>query len=102
MLRVLRTMVPMRMAQNIGVFVRSTLSEAGDDDLIAPWDDKMIAVDDQSMNGVIFPHVRAARRALKQGDRARAEELARAIVQAWGVADAEVPAVAEMRKLVTD
>ncbi|MBL8742429.1 MAG: hypothetical protein JNK04_15075 [Myxococcales bacterium] len=49
--------------------------------------------------GVTMAHVREARRAAKRGDKKRASELARAVVQAWGGADVPVPAVDEMRAL---
>ncbi len=41
-----------------------------------------------------------ARRAFKQGDHTRARELAQKVVDAWEVADAVVPAVAEMKALL--
>ena len=50
--------------------------------------------------GVSDATPREARRALEQGDRARARELAQKVVTAWEVADATVPAVAEMRALL--
>ncbi len=43
---------------------------------------------------------REALRAFKQGDRARARELAQKVIDAWEVADAVIPAVAEMRALL--
>ncbi len=44
---------------------------------------------------------REALRAFKQGDRARARELAQKVIDAWEVADAVIPAVAEMRTLLS-
>jgi hypothetical protein len=44
--------------------------------------------------------VRAAKRAAKRGDRARAKELAQKVVDAWSVADEIVPAVEEMKALL--
>ena len=43
---------------------------------------------------------REALRAFKQGDRARSRDLAQKVVDAWEVADAVIPAVAEMRALL--
>jgi serine/threonine protein kinase len=51
-------------------------------------------------NGASLAQVRAARRAAKRGDAARAQALAEQVIQAWSVADEPVPAVAEMRRLV--
>ncbi|MBV8756987.1 MAG: serine/threonine protein kinase [Deltaproteobacteria bacterium] len=51
-------------------------------------------------NGVEPAHVREALRAEKRGDVAKARELAKKVIDAWSVADTDVPAVAEMRKLV--
>jgi hypothetical protein len=49
----------------------------------------------------IHPAVaREARRAEKHGDRERARRLATRVVEAWGVADVPIPAVAEMRALL--
>jgi hypothetical protein len=50
--------------------------------------------------GVNLAHVRAARRAEKRGDKETARRLAQQVIDAWSVADEEVPAVADMRKLV--
>jgi predicted Ser/Thr protein kinase len=50
--------------------------------------------------GVSEADPREARRAFERGDRARAKELAKGVVQAWEVADGSVPAVAEMRALL--
>jgi hypothetical protein len=50
-------------------------------------------------NGADLAYVRAARRAAKRGDGARARELAQKVVDAWSVADEPVPAVAEMKAL---
>jgi hypothetical protein len=50
-------------------------------------------------NGADLAYVRAARRAAKRGDAARARELAQKVVDAWAVADTPVPVVEEMRAL---
>jgi len=51
-------------------------------------------------NGATLGHVRSARRAQAAGDRARARQLAAAVVAAWSHADDEPPALAQMRRLV--
>jgi predicted Ser/Thr protein kinase len=50
-----------------------------------------------AFNGAGLPHLRAARRAIEVGDRERAEQLVRRMVEAWSVADVPVPALAELR-----
>ncbi len=50
--------------------------------------------------GADLVYVREARRAEKRGDFTRARELAKKVIDAWSVADVDVPAVAEMTKLV--
>ena len=51
-------------------------------------------------NGVTLAHVHAARRALASGDLATARTLARQVVAAWSVADEDLPAKTEMRRLL--
>ena len=51
-------------------------------------------------NGAEPAHVREALRAEKRGDFDKARALAKQVIDAWSVADTDVPAVAEMRKLV--
>jgi hypothetical protein len=51
-------------------------------------------------NGATLGHVRAAHRALVQGDRERARQLAEQVIQAWGQADVVPPALVDMRELV--
>jgi hypothetical protein len=51
-------------------------------------------------NGATLGHVRAARRALARRDRGKARALAEKVIAAWSVSDEEVPAVAEMRRLL--
>jgi hypothetical protein len=46
------------------------------------------------------PHV--AKRALARRDRERARELAQSVVDAWSLADVDVPAVAEMKRLLAE
>jgi serine/threonine protein kinase len=52
------------------------------------------------LNGASPAMARAARRAAAKGERARAQELARRVIEAWSVADETVPAVEEMRRLL--
>lgn len=52
--------------------------------------------------GASLAHVRAARRAQAAGDTARARQLAERVVRAWSTADAPVPAVEEMRRLLDE
>ena len=59
-----------------------------------------IQLRNESLAGAHPAHVFEARRAAREGDSERARELARRIVDAWGAADVEVPAVDEMRALV--
>jgi hypothetical protein len=54
------------------------------------------------LNGATLGHVRAARRALGRRDRAKARALAEQVVDAWARADDVPPAVAELRRLVTE
>lgn len=49
-------------------------------------------------NGATLAHVRASRRALDAGDTARARVLARQVVDAWSVADDDVPVLRKLRE----
>jgi hypothetical protein len=51
-------------------------------------------------NGVDLAFVRAAKRSALRGDKARALELARKVVDAWSVADETIPSVTEMKALL--
>jgi hypothetical protein len=51
-------------------------------------------------NGANLAYVRGALRAEKRKDKETARRLAQAVVDAWSVADDDVPAVEEMRKLL--
>jgi hypothetical protein len=53
-------------------------------------------------NGVSLAHYRQARRLLAAGDRDQGRTLARRVLDAWSVADAPVPAVAELRRLLAE
>jgi hypothetical protein len=50
--------------------------------------------------GISLAHPREAERAAKAGDSGRARKLAQEVIDAWGVADVEVPAVTRMRALL--
>jgi len=71
---------------------------AGEPDLAARIDGRKMAY--RQLAGISEATPREARRAFARGDVARARELATSVVQAWEVADAVVPAVAEMRELL--
>jgi predicted Ser/Thr protein kinase len=71
---------------------------AGEPDLAARIDARKMLY--RQLAGVSEAAPREARRAFGRGDRARAKDLAKSVVQAWEVADATVPAVAEMRQLL--
>jgi serine/threonine protein kinase len=62
--------------------------------------EKAIADKAESLNGASLDTVREAERAAKRGDKRRAIELARQVIKAWYVADAPVPAVESMRRLL--
>jgi hypothetical protein len=57
-------------------------------------------VDDKVLHGASLATLRSARRAWARGDKARARELARRVVEAWKLVDTTVPAVAEMEALL--
>jgi serine/threonine-protein kinase len=78
----------------------TALERSGQDDLVARLDAPVLASRGR-YNGVELAHVRAARRAERSGDKATAKRLAVQVIAAWQVADVDVPAVAEMRKMVT-
>jgi hypothetical protein len=71
---------------------------AGEPDLAARIDARKMAY--RQLAGISEATPREARRAFNRGDRARAKELAKSVVQAWEVADATIPAVGEMRGLL--
>jgi hypothetical protein len=71
---------------------------AGEPDLAARLDARKMAF--TFIAGVSDAAPREASRALMRGDRKRAGDLARSVVQAWEVADVDVPALERMRVLV--
>jgi serine/threonine-protein kinase len=80
--------------------VSTAFERAGEDDLSARIDAPALARPGRG-NGVELAWVREARRAAKRGDAAPARKRAQEVIDAWSVADVEVPAVREMRKLIT-
>ncbi|KYF95441.1 hypothetical protein BE17_30825 [Sorangium cellulosum] len=62
--------------------------------------EEAIPDDSQALNGASLKTVREAERAARRGDRERAVELAQRVIRAWSVADAPIPAVESMRRLV--
>jgi hypothetical protein len=72
---------------------------AGDLELAERLDAPIVAKGGR-YNGIELAHVRAAWRAEKRGDKELAKKLAQQVIDAWSVADEEVPAVVEMRKLL--
>ena len=73
---------------------------AGEHDLAAKIDAQSLATGFDIFGGASSAHAREARRALARGDKDRARELAQKVVDAWGAADVQVPAVTEMRVLL--
>ncbi len=71
---------------------------AGERDLAARLDARKMAF--TIVAGISDAAPREAKRAFARGDRQKAIELARRVVQAWEVADVEIPAVAAMRALL--
>ena len=76
----------------------AAFERAGEKDLAARIDVRKMLY--RQIAGLSEATPREARRAFDRGDRARARELAKAVIKAWEVADAPVPAVAEMRALL--
>jgi hypothetical protein len=83
---------------DLGDAVPTALVAAGDLDLAAQLDAP--ALDGHGpFNGVSMAYVRAALAAARRGDRARATQLASAVIAAWQMADAPPAALAAMRRL---
>jgi tRNA A-37 threonylcarbamoyl transferase component Bud32 len=80
-------------------YLAIAFEHAGEDDLMEKVDAPTLAAPGR-YNGAELAHVRAARLAERRGDKDRAREMARRVIDAWSVADVEVPAVDEMRRLV--
>ena len=84
--------------QIIEILPTEAFERAGEPDLAARLDARKLAY--TFIAGVSEAAPREAKRAFAAGDKARAKGLAEKVVQAWEVADVEVPAVAEMRALL--
>jgi hypothetical protein len=74
---------------------------AGEHDLAVKVDQQSLAAGFDTFGGASPAHAREARRALAKGDKDRARELAQKVIDAWGAADVQVPAVADMRSLLS-
>ncbi|HEY6180212.1 MAG TPA: hypothetical protein VIX73_37480, partial [Kofleriaceae bacterium] len=74
--------------------------DATDNAEIAERVDQAVMQRGAEFGGATMGHVRAARRALLRGDRARARSLANQVVVAWQFADQAPPALTEMQHLV--
>lgn len=83
-----------------GALPVDVFDEVGDAAFASSVDETLIAKKLAHVAGAHPAHVRQARRAATRGDRARAQELARIVVGAWGRADVRIPAVAEMQALL--
>ncbi|MCC6526467.1 MAG: hypothetical protein IT373_27715, partial [Polyangiaceae bacterium] len=90
---------PSLMLQRLSVALAPIFDEAGEPDVAERIDAYDLAHVGEH-NGASLAMLRAARRAAKAGDDARALDLAKRIIEAWSGADATIPAVDEMRKLV--
>ncbi len=81
--------------------MEETFERTGDEELVQRLESIGASAGADEYNGATMADVRAARRAAKHGDVVRAQLLARKVVDAWSVADESIPAVLEMRKLLT-
>jgi hypothetical protein len=90
---------PSLMLQRLSVALAPAFDDAGEPDVAERIDGYDLAHAGEH-NGASLAMLRAARRAARAGDDARALDLAKRIVEAWSAADATIPAVDEMRKLV--
>jgi hypothetical protein len=87
---------PVRIAQDV---IADAFERHGDDALVELVDAPSLEAAG-SGGEVSLANVRAARRAMKAGDREKAKCEAERVIKAWSVADVDVPAVAEMRALL--
>ena len=74
--------------------------ESTDKNDLADQVDQLVMKREWAYHGATLGHVRAALRAFKEGDLERARSLADQVIQAWGQADVEPRALADMRALV--
>jgi len=89
-------------AKTLSAVMEATFERTGDSELVERLEVAAMDSGTNEYNGAALVDVRAARRAAKRGDATRARELANKVIRAWSVADQPVPAVAEMRKLLTE
>jgi hypothetical protein len=80
-------------------FVATAFERAHEDDLVERIDKPLLDYPGR-FNGGELAYARAARREERRNHPAQAKMWAEKLIVAWGVADTQVPAVAEMRKLV--
>ena len=71
----------------------------GSGELAARVDESLMAGDRSFFAGLHMAHVRAARRAARAGQADRARGLASRVIDAWSIADEDVPLLGEMRAL---
>jgi hypothetical protein len=84
--------------QIVGILPTEAFDRAREPDLAARLDARKLQY--TFIAGVSEAAPREAKRALLAGEKARAKSLAESVIQAWEVADVEIPAVAEMRALL--
>jgi len=84
---------------NMRDVMATSFERAGKDDLVERID-AVVLHGPGRYNGAELAFVRAARRAERRGQVTEATVWAQRVIDAWSVADTDVPAVAEMRKLV--
>jgi hypothetical protein len=93
-----RALVADRSPHIVRVLPTDVFERAGQPELAARLDARKMAY--TYIAGVSEAAPREAKRAFASGDRAKGEELAKKIIQAWENADLQVPAVAEMKRLI--
>ena len=74
--------------------------KTGDVAYASKVDQALIGAKAHHIAGAHPAHVREAKRALKRGDLARAKELAKIVVDAWGRADVPIASVPEMQAIL--
>ncbi|MBI2395902.1 MAG: serine/threonine protein kinase [Deltaproteobacteria bacterium] len=90
------TLRPLIQSETVVLGLPAELFErAGEPEVAERCDQAHLAL--STKTGVSLGHVRAARRALRSGDKARAKKLAQHVVDGWAGADLEIPTLKEMR-----
>jgi serine/threonine protein kinase len=82
------------------IHVPADVYDAVGDEAVAAALDATLLRERRFFHGINLAFVREAKRALRRGDKARARALAQQVVDAWSLADVEVPAVKEMRQIL--